>query len=285
MTGECGIVRDTVLHLSNSAMLVEVPYEERFRHHLSVTLMMMCHGNFRQETIDFKLEQPDTQLRMHWDTFRNYLKPGQKEQWRLTLRHSDGSPALANVMVGMYDASLDVLSPYDMNLRIDRTCRRNVLPRVNAFELFARKLYWEVNLPLRFLPYDAYDFGGWNDEFFRSAIMARGGKTMRLRGARTEGVAMNSFAAPMAKTMVATGATLFDRSAEQVEEESANSGVVKDDACLKLLLQPDSVPTFRKRLSSIRNFAPTARGRHPLSLPCPKDSLRGICMVWRTRRI
>ena len=255
MTGECGLVRDTVLHLSNSAMLIEVPYEERFRHHLSVTLMMMYEGNFRQEIIDFKLEQPDTQLRMHWDTFRNYLQPGQKEQWRLTLKHPDGSPALANVMVGMYDASLDVLSPYDMNLLVDRTCRRNVLPRVNAFELFARKLYWEVNLLLRFLPYDAYDFGRWNDEFFRSAIMSRGGKTMRLRGARTEGVAMNSFAAPMAKTMVATGAILFDRSAGQVEEESANSGVVEDDA----LSETPTAAGLRSDLSETAFFYPQLR--------------------------
>lgn len=255
LTGEGGVVGDTLLHLSDCAMLVEVPYEERFRHHLSVTLMLMYEGNFRQETIDFKLKQPDTQLRMHWDTFRDHLQPGQKEQWRLTLRHPDGSPASANVMVAMYDASLDALSPYNMNLRIDRTCRRNVLPRVIAFELFARQLFWELNLPLRFLPYDAYDFGRWNDEFFRSSIMTRGGKTMRLCGARQEGAAMNMFAAPMEKATVATGAVLFDMSAEQVEEESVNDGVVEDDA----LPEDSTAVGLRADLAEMAFFCPQLR--------------------------
>ncbi len=182
LTGENGIVRDTILHLSDEATMFEVPYEERFRHHLAVSLMLMNEGEMRQEAIDFSLEQPDTKLTMRWDTFRDQLQPGQKERWKLTLTQPDGSPASANVMVGMYDASLDALYPYNMYLGIYRGCNRNVSLQVRAYDWYVRQRYVALNLPLYFLPYEGYDFARWNEEFFQGMRMTRGGKTMRLRG-------------------------------------------------------------------------------------------------------
>ena len=184
INGECGIVRDTLLHLSDQAMMMEVPYEERFQHHLAVRLMLIHEGKFQQEKIDFKLEQPETRLTMHWDTFRDHLQPGQKEQWRLTLTRPDGKPALANVMVGMYDASLDALAQYEMNARISfyTACHRSIFLHTPYFERFERYRYVSLNLPLHFLPAEGYDFARWNDEIFGGARWTRSGKTMRLRG-------------------------------------------------------------------------------------------------------
>ena len=183
MTGENGIVRDTILHLSNQAMMMEVPYEERFRHHFAVSLMLMHEGNLEQASKDFKLEQPDTELKMHWDTFRDHLQPGQKEQWRLTLTRPDGTPASANIMVGMYDASLDALAPYSMRSEIYRGCNRNVALHAKYFEWFDSYRYVSLNLSLHLLPYDGYEFARWNEAYFQSTRMTRGAKTtMRLRG-------------------------------------------------------------------------------------------------------
>ncbi len=180
MNGENGLVRDTLLHLSDAAMLFEVPYEERFRHHLTVTLLLMKDGKGRSEHINFKLEQPDTQLRMHWDTFRDHLQPGQKETWKLTLTRPDGKPASANVMVGLYDASLDALTSYSMNLRVSRSCTRTPYLRPNHFEGFASYHYRELGLPLLFLTYEDYSFGRWNDELFPNVRPTRSGKSGRL---------------------------------------------------------------------------------------------------------
>ncbi|MBO7472110.1 MAG: hypothetical protein J6T78_09675 [Bacteroidaceae bacterium] len=196
MTGENGIVRDTILHLSDEATMFEIPYEERFRHHLAVTLMLMNEGEMRQEAIDFSLEQPDTKLTMHWDTFRDQLQPGQKERWKLTLTQPDGKPASANVMVGMYDASLDALYPYNMYMGIYRGCNRNVSLQVKAYDWYGRWYYAALNLPLYLLPYEGYDFARWNEEYFSGAPMTRGGKKMRLGANRLEEKVFNTLAVP-----------------------------------------------------------------------------------------
>ena len=196
MTGEEGMVRDTILHLSDEAMLFEVPYEERFRHHLSVKLMLMNEGICWDEALDFKLEQPDTRLRMHWDTFRDHLQPGQKEMWKLTLTRPDGSPASANVMVEMYDASLDALDSYRMHLYISRECTRNYSFRLRHFNGFTLSYNLELGLPLRFLSYEDYSFARWNEELFSGVPMTRGGKRARLGTNRLEEKVYHTMAVP-----------------------------------------------------------------------------------------
>ncbi|MBR1499648.1 MAG: hypothetical protein IJ615_08505 [Bacteroidaceae bacterium] len=184
LTGENGIVRDTILHLSGEATLLEVPYEERFRHHLGVSLLLMHEGELRQQSADFKLEEPDTKLTMRWDTFRDYLQPGQKETWRLTLTRPDGSPASANVMVGMYDASLDALTSYNMSANIYRGCGRNVTLFASYLWSFKDMHTAWLNMPPRYLPVEGYDFARWNEELFQ------GGRPMT-RSVRVRGVGAN----------------------------------------------------------------------------------------------
>lgn len=196
MSGEEGIVRDTILHLSDEAMMFEVPYEEKFRHHLSVSMMLMHEGECMHEILNFNLENPDTRLQMHWDTFRDHLQPGQKEQWKLTLTRPDGNPASANVMVGMYDASLDALASYYMSMGIYRACDRNISLYVRGFGGFTQTRYYELGLPLYFLPYEDYDYACWNEEFFSGAPMTRGVKRTRLGANRLEERVFNTVAVP-----------------------------------------------------------------------------------------
>lgn len=181
MTGEKDIARDTLLHLSDEAMLFEVPYEERFIHHLTVALLLMKDGKGQYVMQDFKLEQPDNRLQMHWDTFRDHLQPGQKETWKLSLTRPDGKPASANVMVGMYDASLDALASYNMHLNINRGCIRNMFSRPSHFDGFTSTHYRELGLSLHFLSYEDYSFARWNDEYFQSVRPTRSGKSVRLK--------------------------------------------------------------------------------------------------------
>ena len=183
INGENGIVRDTLLHLSDQAMFMEVPYEERFQHHLGVSAWLMHEGNYQEERLHFRFEQPETRLAMRWDTFRDQLQPGQKEQWRLTLTRPDGTPASANVMVGMYDASLDALSSYEMRSGIFTQCDRDMFFHVAYFGRYGRYRYADLNLPLLFLPNKGYYFSHWNIEYFQPLRMTRTDH-MLVRGVR-----------------------------------------------------------------------------------------------------
>ena len=44
---------------------------------------------------------------MKWEVFRDKLRPGQKEEWKLTIKTPQGQAAEAEMLATMYDASLD----------------------------------------------------------------------------------------------------------------------------------------------------------------------------------
>ena len=226
LTAECGVVKDTIMHLSDCAMMMEVPYEERFRHHLAVNLMLMHEGKSQDTKRDFVLERPETRLTMRWDTFRDHLQPGQKESWKLTLTDPDGKPASANVMVGMYDASLDALYPYSMYLGVSRACNRNVTLRVNGFDWYSRYRYARLNLPLHLLPNQGYYFARWSLEYMEPLRMTR--YPMRLRGTRTDDTRVYEMVevAPMVKREYVGAVKNFDKKAvEELGFESVDQAL------------------------------------------------------------
>ncbi|MCD8318079.1 MAG: hypothetical protein LUC45_04160 [Paraprevotella sp.] len=60
-------------------------------------------------------EEPDRTLRMEWTSFRDRLRPGEEETWKLRVRTPDGKPASAQLMATLYDASLDAIAPHQWN--------------------------------------------------------------------------------------------------------------------------------------------------------------------------
>jgi uncharacterized protein YfaS (alpha-2-macroglobulin family) len=57
------------------------------------------------------LSRPDKTLLLKFITFRDKLQPGQKEQWKLQLTAPGNKVPDAEMLAGMYDASLDEISP------------------------------------------------------------------------------------------------------------------------------------------------------------------------------
>lgn len=59
---------------------------------------------------------PPKQMKLTWNTFRDKLKPGQEEEWTLTVTGPDGKPADAMLMATLYDKSLDQLHHHHWGL-------------------------------------------------------------------------------------------------------------------------------------------------------------------------
>ena len=120
LTSAAGLTIDTLVHMSDSLAVWTIPYRKEYEKGASFTISLYKEQNFYTQTLQFHLEQPDTRLRAHWDTFRDHLRPGQTEEWKLSLRQPDGTPAQANVMLSLYDASLDALASHSMHFSVYR---------------------------------------------------------------------------------------------------------------------------------------------------------------------
>lgn len=104
------IAQDTLIHFSDSLLTFDIPYTTQDERVALARFVFVRNGQMYTHTETLHQERPDNKLTYHWDTFRDRLLPGQRERWTMTLRHLDGTPARANVMATMYDASLDALA-------------------------------------------------------------------------------------------------------------------------------------------------------------------------------
>lgn len=99
------------MQLSDTLMCVEMPYLESYDESVTLLFNMLKGGELYSRTAFLKRTQPNRTLQMKWEVFRDRLRPGQEEEWRLVVTTPEGLPASAEMLALMYDASLDKLYP------------------------------------------------------------------------------------------------------------------------------------------------------------------------------
>lgn len=104
-------VESRLLQLSDTLMCVEMPYLESYDESVTLLFNTLKEGELYSRTAFLKRIQPNRTLQMKWEVFRDRLRPGQEEEWRLVVTTPEGLPASAEMLALMYDASLDKLYP------------------------------------------------------------------------------------------------------------------------------------------------------------------------------
>lgn len=106
-----------ILHLSDSIVRFDYPYKESYGNGLTVSFCFVKNGEMNQKSVWLEKRQAKT-LTMKWDVFRDKLRPGQQEEWKLTIRTPQAQPAVAEMLATMYDASLDKIWKQNQSLSL-----------------------------------------------------------------------------------------------------------------------------------------------------------------------
>lgn len=95
---------------SNQLLNRKFTYKEEYRNGLLLTFAWVKNGRCYRHETTIQRPTPDERLMLEWSTFRDRLQPGQQEEWSLTVRKPDGTPAHAQLMAVLYDKSLDQIT-------------------------------------------------------------------------------------------------------------------------------------------------------------------------------
>lgn len=110
---------------------IDISKEPTEPEEIDVKLYTVRDGRFLREEVKLQRTQPEKQLQITWDSFRDRLKAGDKETWSFTLRDAKGHPAEGvAVAVWMYDAALEAfgtLEPWSPALRLKETVHSHLL--------------------------------------------------------------------------------------------------------------------------------------------------------------
>lgn len=105
----CGdrLLESKRIQLTDSIQRFDYPYQESYGNGLFITFCFVKENVLYQEEVSLSKRLADKELSLRWDVFRDKLRPGQEEEWKLTIRTPQGAPAVAEMLATMYDASLD----------------------------------------------------------------------------------------------------------------------------------------------------------------------------------
>lgn len=101
------VVESKQISLSNNIVSETYAYKKEYGDGISVSLAFVKDGVLYRKNISIKKPVPDKRLRYKWTSFRDRLRPNQKEEWRLQILNPDDTPAKASAVAAIYDASLD----------------------------------------------------------------------------------------------------------------------------------------------------------------------------------
>ena len=166
--------KSIVTNGTQTSMLEPVREQDRgnFSIHLSTSV-----GN-RVYSFHHTVEVPhsDKKLDIQLETFRSELEPGKLERWKIRLRNPDQSPANAELLANLYDASLDAILPHSWQTSFHGTRAQTqfVQPYFSGpiqGNTVATK--WYEIPPSGWREYDQlnwFGYSGWSRRYFLDAV-------------------------------------------------------------------------------------------------------------------
>ena len=159
------VVNREILTLNNEQKLISIPVKEEYRGNFAINLTFVLNNRSFLLSSIITVPYTDKKLDISFATFRNKLLPGQQEEWLLTIRDSKGEKAAAEMLAGMYDASLDAFMPHSWYFNIFRS-GNNTMPW-NDSQNFGTKIsdlfYYPESIDFQEArQYDALNWFGFN---------------------------------------------------------------------------------------------------------------------------
>ena len=135
------------IELSDSVVSFRFPYKKEYGDGILVSMAFVKDGRLYSHNARIMKPAPEKKFQLKWTTFRDKLRPGQQEEWKLTVLYPDGSPAEAEMLATMYDASLDkIYSAHKLDFGVDF---HYVVPLTYWNTSYMRNAYLYVDFPLK----------------------------------------------------------------------------------------------------------------------------------------
>ncbi|MBR2204887.1 MAG: alpha-2-macroglobulin [Prevotella sp.] len=110
------VIKRGAVDRNNQLLNLKLAYGESYDNGLLLTFAWVKNGKCYTHSAQIHRPLPNKNLTLAWTTFRDRLKPGQQEEWTLTVKDCKGNPVDAQLMATLYDQSLDMLQVHSWSL-------------------------------------------------------------------------------------------------------------------------------------------------------------------------
>ena len=125
------------IRLSEANQLFTIPFKLEYEDGIVASFTFVKEGQLHTVQVPIRHQLPNRELTIKPITFRDRLSPGGKETWKFRITDADSMNVSAEVLAGLYDASLDKLLPFHWSFHPERHIRLQV-PSFKAGTGFSR---------------------------------------------------------------------------------------------------------------------------------------------------
>lgn len=152
------------LDVKNKQMQFDIPIIEKYRGNFGVNLIFIKNNRAYQNTQQITVPFTNKMLDIEFATFRDKLKPGQKEEWQIKISGKNGEKVTAEMLASMYDASLDVFRKNYWSLNLyPSNYISSLWSHSRAFSVESSRYYEDYNwLSPVYQNYDELNWFGFN---------------------------------------------------------------------------------------------------------------------------
>ncbi len=106
------IIKTQLIKLSNNSKTIKIPVDKDDMGGFSINYSYLNYNGYESGAIIIPVPYESTDLSIETKTFRDKLLPGQQETWSFVIKGDKGDKVSAELLAGMYDASLDQFKPH-----------------------------------------------------------------------------------------------------------------------------------------------------------------------------
>jgi 5-hydroxyisourate hydrolase-like protein (transthyretin family) len=112
------IIKKEWVDLNKEQKILSIPVIEDYRGNIQIYFSTVVDNRSYITSKTLSVPYTNKQLSLKLETFRDKMLPGSKEEWKLNISTLLGEKEAAELLLGMYDASLDAFVPHAWYLNI-----------------------------------------------------------------------------------------------------------------------------------------------------------------------
>lgn len=159
------IVERKFITLSASQQKISIPILEKHRGNVSIHFSAIKFGRSHVSSQQIYVPYSNKVLDVEFETFRNKLLPGSKEEWKIKIKGPKGEKVAAEMLATMYDASLDAFAVNSFYMNIFNSYYSSKYWSSYSFNQANSQLYyndWNPYYTMETRNYDHLNWWGYN---------------------------------------------------------------------------------------------------------------------------
>jgi len=159
------IVHHEWLTLNDEQKLISIPIKEEYRGNFVYHLIFIKNNRKYYHKQVVTVPYTNKKLDIEFETFRDKLKPGQQEEWKIKIKGKNGEKVAAEMMAAMYDASLDAFKANNWYFNIYNSYYSTINWNSSAFNSMTSRVhtdFYNVGQKFRYKSYDKLNWFGFS---------------------------------------------------------------------------------------------------------------------------